>query len=151
MVTIVSHISDYFEQFNSSLTGTFKDSSQPNDVSPLFYIFDFERYSDQMATLRDLRTYMIQRWHNSFFYAIAYLFLIYSKWKTMFLVARKVHLMQFIFSWSDLYEEQTTLRITFMVSSMECSISRFLHLRSYASSTRIDLCHLQTWHQVLDL
>ncbi len=88
MVTILSHISNYFEQFNSSLTDAFQSSSQSHDVLsstnkiPLsFYVFDFERYTDQMATLRDLRTFMIQRWHNSFFYALAYLFLIYSKLK----------------------------------------------------------------------
>ncbi len=86
MVSIVSHISNYFEQFNSSLTAAFQSSSQSHDISsaktPLsFYVFDFERYTDQMATLRDLRTFMIQRWHNSFFYALAYLFLIYSKLK----------------------------------------------------------------------
>jgi hypothetical protein len=82
----VSHISDYFEQFNSSLTAAFQSSSQSHDVSPSansiplsFYVFDFERYADQMETLRDLRTFMVQRWHNSFFYALAYLFLIYSK------------------------------------------------------------------------
>ncbi|CAF0971115.1 unnamed protein product [Adineta steineri] len=85
MVTIVSHISNYFEQFNSSLTATFETSSHSHNVLsstdklPLsFYVFDFERYTDQMETLRDLRTYMIQRWHNSFFYALAYLFLIYT-------------------------------------------------------------------------
>jgi len=89
MVTIVSHISNYFEQFNSSLTAAIHSSSQSHDVSssknniPLsFYVFDFERYTDQMATLRDLRAFMIQRWHNSFFYALAYLFLIYSKLKS---------------------------------------------------------------------
>lgn len=82
MVAIVSHISDYFEQFNSSLTAAFQSASKSHDVSPSvlsFYVFDFERYTDQMATLRDLRSFMIQRWHNSFFYALAYLFLIYSK------------------------------------------------------------------------
>ncbi|CAF3244295.1 unnamed protein product [Rotaria socialis] len=85
MVTIMSHISDYFEQFNSSLTAASQSTSQSHDVSasnnkiPLtFYVFDFERYSDEVATLRDLRTFMIQRWHNSFFYALAYLFLIYT-------------------------------------------------------------------------
>jgi elongation of very long chain fatty acids protein 6 len=85
MVTIMSHISDYFEQFNSSLTAATQSSTSSHDVSssihkiPLtFYVFDFERYSDQMGTFRDLRTYMIQRWHNSFFYALAYLFLIYT-------------------------------------------------------------------------
>jgi hypothetical protein len=91
MVTIVSHISDYFEQFNSSLTAAFQSSSSPShdilpstDKIPLsFYVFDFERYTDQMETLRDLRTFMIQRWHNSFFYALAYLFIIYSKLKLL--------------------------------------------------------------------
>jgi hypothetical protein len=91
MVTIVSQISDYFEQFNSSLTATFKSSSESQGISPStnsiplsFYVFDFERYTDQMETLRDLRTFMIQRWHNSFFYALAYLFLIYSKFRKFF-------------------------------------------------------------------
>jgi hypothetical protein len=86
MVTIVSHISDYFEQFNSSLTASVPSTSRTHDVPssmdkiPLsFYVFDFERYTDQVSTLHDLRTFMIQRWHNSFFYALAYLFLIYSK------------------------------------------------------------------------
>ena len=86
MVTIVSHISDYFEQFNSSVTAGVQTLHHSHDVSssihkiPLsFYVFDFERYTDQMETLRDLRTFMIQRWHNSFFYALAYLFIIYSK------------------------------------------------------------------------
>jgi len=74
MVTIVSHISDYFDQFNSSLTAAIQSSTQTHDVPSsmdkvplLFYAFDFERYTDQMETLRDLRTFMIQRWHNSFF------------------------------------------------------------------------------------
>lgn len=87
MVTIVSQISNYFEQFNSSLTAAFQTSEQSHDMSSSssdklpwsFYVFDFERYSDQMATLHDLRIFMVQRWHNSFFYALAYLFLIYSK------------------------------------------------------------------------
>lgn len=87
MVTIVSHISDYFEQFNSSLTaGGPQAKNQSSDISasnhkiPLtFYVFDFERYSDEVGTLRDLRMYMIRNWHNSFFYAFAYLFLIYGK------------------------------------------------------------------------
>jgi hypothetical protein len=85
MVTIVSQISDYFEQFNSSITANPKLTSPSADVSsseknPLaFYVFDFERYSDQTGALHDLRIFMIQRWHNSFFYALAYLFLIYSK------------------------------------------------------------------------
>ena len=89
MVTIVSHISDYFEQFNSSLTADFHSSSPSHDISssnsriPLtLYMFDFERHSDQVATLRDLRTFMVQRWHNSFFYALAYLFLIYSEFQS---------------------------------------------------------------------
>ena len=84
MVTIVSHISDYFEQFNSSIHSSAQSVDVPSsmDTMPLsFYVFDFERYSDQMATLHDLRTFMVQRWHNSFFYALAYLFLIYSKRK----------------------------------------------------------------------
>jgi hypothetical protein len=81
MVTIVTHISNYFEQFNSSLTTDFHSTSQLHDVSsadkiPLsFYVFDFERYTDQIATLRDLRSFMIQRWHNCF--------IIYSKLKIM--------------------------------------------------------------------
>ncbi|CAF1111411.1 unnamed protein product [Adineta steineri] len=81
MVTLASHISDYFEQFNSSLTNDFKstahDLSSDKNLS-LYYVFDFERYSDKIGTLNDLRTFMIQRWHNSFFYAIAYLLLIYA-------------------------------------------------------------------------
>ena len=87
MVTIVSHISDYFEQFNSSITAGFQSAAPSADMTsvekvPLpFYVFDFERYSDQMGTLHDLRTFMIQRWHSSFFYALAYLFLIYSELK----------------------------------------------------------------------
>lgn len=84
MTTIVSHISDYFEQFNSSIHSSVHSHDVPSsmDTMPLsFYVFDFERYTDQMDTLRDLRTFMIQRWHNSFFYALAYLFLIYSKSK----------------------------------------------------------------------
>lgn len=91
MVTIVSQISNYFEQFNSSLTAAFESSGQSQDVSSAtdklpwsFFVFDFERYTDQMATLRDLRTFMIQRWHNSFFYALAYLFIIYSKFIELF-------------------------------------------------------------------
>jgi hypothetical protein len=85
MVTLVSHISNYFEEFNSSLTNDFKSksfglSSDKNILS--HYVFDFERYSDKIGTLYDLRTFMIQRWHNSFFYAIAYLLLIYGKVKT---------------------------------------------------------------------
>jgi len=43
-----------------------------------FFTFDFERFSDRVETLRDLRVFMIERWHNSFFYALAYLFLIYT-------------------------------------------------------------------------
>ncbi|CAF1355234.1 unnamed protein product [Adineta ricciae] len=81
MVTLASHISDYFEQFNSSLTNDF--NSNTNGLSTdnnlrTYYVFDFERYSDKIGTLSDLRTFMIQRWHNSFFYAIAYLLLIYA-------------------------------------------------------------------------
>lgn len=82
MVTLVSHISDYFEQFNSSLNNDLKATPSPdlfevkNPVS--YYVFDFERYSDQIGALYDLRTFMIERWHNSFFYAIAYLLLIYG-------------------------------------------------------------------------
>jgi len=84
MVTIVSQISDYFEQFNSSLSGEIKsmsrteDDSSMNFISLSLYAFDFERFSDKVDTLRDLRTFMIERWHNSFFYALAYLFLIYT-------------------------------------------------------------------------
>ena len=82
MVTLASHISDYFEQFNSSLTNDF--NSNTNGLSTdknlrIYYVFDFERYSDKIGTLSDLRTFMIERWHNSFFYAIAYLLLIYGK------------------------------------------------------------------------
>ncbi len=81
MVTLVSQISNYFEQFNSSLTNDFKSTSRDlfrnrNPIS--YYVFDFERYSDKIGTLNDLRTFMIQRWHNSFFYAIAYLLVIYG-------------------------------------------------------------------------
>ena len=90
MVTLVSHISDYFEQFNSSLTAELK-STGPSaelpaspplsaDKIPLsFYVFDFERSSDQMGTLHDLRAFMIQRWHYSCFYALVYLLIIYGK------------------------------------------------------------------------
>ena len=95
MFTIVSQISDYFEQFNSSITADLKSispSAAPisNEKTPLqFYTFDFERHFDQGGTFHDLRVFMIQRWHNSFFYALAYLFLIYSKlmivrWKFKF-------------------------------------------------------------------
>jgi len=75
MNTIISHISNYFEQFNSSVTSSLRSTDK---TSLSYYVFDFEQYSDQMATLRDLKNFMIQRWHNSFFYALAYLFLIYS-------------------------------------------------------------------------
>ncbi len=84
MVTLVSQISDYFEQFNSSLTEDFKATTRGlfGDKNPLsYYVFDFERYSDKMGALHDLRTFMIQRWHNSFFYAIAYLLVIYGSLK----------------------------------------------------------------------
>ena len=134
MVTIVSHISNYFEEFNSSLTETFHRSSQSDDVSPAFYVFDFERYSDQVATLRDLRTFMIQRWHNSFFYALAYLFLIYSKGQLPFVRRLQAELSLFISSWSDLHEEQATLRVAALVSSMEHAASTVLHLRCDASA-----------------
>lgn len=106
MVTIVSHISDYFEQFNSSITADLHSTAPSADMTtvekvPLpFYVFDFERYSDQMGTLHDLRTFMIQRWHNSFFYALAYLLLIYSKLE--YGMADK-HLLRF--SRSDLHEK----------------------------------------------
>jgi hypothetical protein len=82
MVTIVSHISNYFEEFNSSLTNDLKSTSydQSSDKNLLsYYVFDFERYSDKIGTLHGLRTFMIQRWYNSFFYAIVYLLLIYGK------------------------------------------------------------------------
>jgi hypothetical protein len=84
MATLASQISDYFEQFNSSLTNNLEPTSSNFSASldriPLtYYVFDFERYSDKMGTLYDLRTFMIQHWHNSCFYALAYLFLIYSK------------------------------------------------------------------------
>jgi len=82
MVTLVSQISNYFEQFNSSLTNDWKSTSRGlfGDKNPLsYYVFDFERYSDKIGTLYDLRTFMIERWHNSFFYAIAYLLLIYGR------------------------------------------------------------------------
>ena len=81
MVTLVSQISDYFEQFNTSITEDLKVTTRGlfGDKSPLsYYVFDFERYSDKIGTLNDLRMFMIQRWHNSFFYAIAYLLLIYG-------------------------------------------------------------------------
>lgn len=81
MVTLVSHISDYFEQFNSSLAADVKSTSPGlfEDKHPFsYYVFDFERYSDKIGTLYDLRTFMIERWHISFFYATAYLLLIYG-------------------------------------------------------------------------
>ena len=81
MVTLVSQISNYFEEFNSSLTNDLNAKSPGvfGDRSPFsYYVFDFERYSDKIGTLNDLRTFMIQRWHNSFFYAIVYLMLIYG-------------------------------------------------------------------------
>lgn len=82
MVTLILQISNYFEKFNSSLTYDLK-STTPDlsaDTTPLsYYVFDFERYSDKIRALNDLRTFMIERWHNSFFYAIAYLLLIYGK------------------------------------------------------------------------
>lgn len=87
MVTLVSHISDYFEQFNSSLTNDLLSTTQgfSRDTKPFsYYVFDFERYSDKIGTLNDLRKFMIERWHNSFFYATAYLLLIYGKIKTYF-------------------------------------------------------------------
>ncbi|CAF2187322.1 unnamed protein product [Rotaria magnacalcarata] len=81
MVTLVSHISNYFEQFNSSLTNDLLSTTHglSSDTTPIsYYVFDFERYSDRIGTLHDLRKFMIQRWHNSFFYAITYLLLIYA-------------------------------------------------------------------------
>lgn len=81
MVTLVSQISNYFEQFNSSLTDDLNTRTHGlfgNRSLFSYYVFDFERYSDKIGTLNDLRTFMIQRWHNSFFYAIAYLMLIYG-------------------------------------------------------------------------
>jgi hypothetical protein len=110
MVTLVSHISDYFEQFNSSLTNDSKSTVHdlPSDKNPLsYYVFDFERYSDKMGTLHDLRTFMIQRWHNSFFYATAYLLLIYGKLqKITFYLIKEIC---FFSSWSDVYEEQAAI------------------------------------------
>ena len=81
MVTLVAQISNYFEQFNGSLTGDLKPTSRGlfGDKNPFsYYVFDFERYSDKIGTFYDLRTFMIQHWYNSFFYAIAYLLLIYG-------------------------------------------------------------------------
>ncbi|CAF4656758.1 unnamed protein product [Rotaria sp. Silwood1] len=81
MVTLVSHISNYFEQFNSSLANDLKSTTHDlsSDKIPFsYYVFDFERYSDKISALHDLRLFMIERWHNSFFYAIAYLLLIYA-------------------------------------------------------------------------
>ena len=46
---------------------------------------------------------MIQRWHNSFFYAIAYLLVIYGKLKKRLLIRNEE--IFFIYSWSDVYEE----------------------------------------------
>ena len=73
MVTLVSQISDYFEQFNSSFTTPDLNSAVSNSNPHSYFIFDFERYSDRIGTLHDLRTFMIERWQNSFFYAFAYL------------------------------------------------------------------------------
>lgn len=85
MAAIITHISDYFEQFNSSLTSDFQASPQYhtdsiiNKIPFTFYVFDFERYGDQAGIFRDLRVYMMQRWHSCFYFAFAYLILIYSK------------------------------------------------------------------------
>ena len=92
MVTLVSQISDYFEEFNSSLTDDLKSTSYgPSAEKTIlsYYVFDFERYSDKIGTLHDLRTFMIQRWHNSFFYAIAYLLVIYGKSKKHLLIGNE--------------------------------------------------------------
>ena len=81
MVNLVSRISNYFDQFNSSLSEDLNARSHGlfGDRSPFSYhVFDFERYSDKIGTINDIRTFMIQHWHNSFFYAIAYLTLIYG-------------------------------------------------------------------------
>ena len=81
MITLVSQISNYFEQFNNSLSADLNARSHVvfGDRSSFpYYVFDFERYGDKIGALHDLRTFMIQRWHNSFFYAIAYLMLIYG-------------------------------------------------------------------------
>ena len=85
MVTLVSQISNYFEQLNGSLatplpsTASHGLSSTDSSIPLSFYIFDFERNTDQIGTLNSLRAFMIQRWHNSFFYALAYLCFIYSE------------------------------------------------------------------------
>ena len=114
MVTLVSHISDYFEQFNSSLTADLKSTGSSAHVptsSPLpaekiplsFYVFDFERASDQMGTLHDLRTFMIQHWHYSCLYALAYLLIIYSKRRRVGRVRTRLNCSRRS-SRSDLYE-----------------------------------------------
>ena len=148
MVTLVSQISDYFEQFNSSLT----DDSNPRsyglfgDRSLLsYYVFDFERYSDKIGTLNDLRTFMIQRWHNSFFYAMVYLMLIYGSFNNRNISSIAV------FRRTNVYEEQTKIRFTFMFSNMEWSISDIFDLWSRSSFARTDLCHRSTWYQIFHL
>jgi hypothetical protein len=84
MVTLVSQISNYFEQFNSTLAShmpsTSHDHLSVDRQSPmLYYVFDFEVNSDRAGTLYDLRTFMIKNWHRSIFYAFIYLCFIYGK------------------------------------------------------------------------
>lgn len=83
MVTLVSQISDYFEHFNSSISSSIDTSSHriSNDnvsIPFTYYVFDFERFDDEIGTFQQLRRFMIERWHNSFFYALAYLCFIYT-------------------------------------------------------------------------
>lgn len=107
MVTLMSHISDYFEQFNSSLAADYPpiglESSQPSPWS--YYVFDFERYSDQIPTLHELRRFMIDHWHRSFFYALAYLCLIYGKTEKDKSAPSMATSVFSPFRWSDVYEK----------------------------------------------
>lgn len=76
MDALVLRISNYFEKFNHSLSTNEPIIPKKNPLS--YYVFDFERSSDQTSTtLYDLRRFMIERWQLSFIYAFAYLLLIY--------------------------------------------------------------------------
>ncbi|CAF1268578.1 unnamed protein product [Didymodactylos carnosus] len=76
MITLITQLTDYFETLKQSKT------TDPSGIN-FSFVLDFEKHYDRSDTLnypilRDLKTFMIEQWHNSFFYAIVYLLLIYT-------------------------------------------------------------------------
>lgn len=95
---------------------------------------------------------MIQRWHNSFFYALAYLVLIFGQ-KEKKKIRRLIMIFVFFFSFrrTILHEEQTSFWITLLVSCVEYSSRCFLNFWGNESSTWISLCYLSTRNQIFNL